>query len=635
VHQSARVLLSLLNDILDFSRAEAGKLELEETSFDLRESVAEVADLLREQAQRKDLELQTYVDDEVPRIVRGDAVRVRQVLMNLVGNALKFTDTGGIQISVMHLGDTEAGDPDVQRQSIEFAVTDTGIGVPDDARESIFQMFTQADGSMARRYGGTGLGLAICQQLVELMGGEMGFETQEGDGSRFWFRIDVEDASDSQPAIADADRLEGLRGLVVDDNATNRTVQLHHLRSWGIEAVECEDGMDAIPEIRGADQAGRPFHFVLLDMVMPGMSGLEVAEALRAEPLTSQPRLILLASLDGEISASEIEHAGIDLRLTKPVRKADLEAAIRETAASPSARSSATQAPEKAPLPLDARVLLVEDNIVNQEVALGMLRALGCDVTAVCDGQAAIEAVEGGSWDLVFMDCQMPIVDGFEATERIRERENSSASRVAGAGRTRIVALTAHAKESDRRECIAAGMDDYLSKPFSKEDLRGMVLKWVSGVDPDPVDAPETLQRLRETPASVFRSGRTTLDRGVLIKLRALEDQGGSKGLVERVVDAYLKSSSDLVQQMEQAAQSGALEAVAKAAHTLKSSSAQVGALRLSDFCREIQRMLQHPDSAGLAELLSETHAELDAAHDQLEAAHQQLEAARAGSSDG
>ena len=299
VHQSASVLLGLLNDILDFSRAEAGKLVLELSAVDLRSSTEEVSDLLGEQAQRKGLVLNTIVDQAVPGVVHADPVRLRQVLTNLMGNAIKFTDTGEILLRVSRVSETPC--------VVEFSVTDTGIGIAEEARERIFQLFTQADGSMARRYGGTGLGLAICRQLVELMDGDLGFETAPGAGSRFWFRIPVEALGDAEAPAREFERetLEGRRVAVVDADATNRTVLVHHLKSWGMETAQCEDGMDLLGELRGRASEGRPFDLAIVDMSLPGMNGLEVARAVHEDPSLLLPHLVLLTSPDSHVSETE------------------------------------------------------------------------------------------------------------------------------------------------------------------------------------------------------------------------------------------------------------------------------------------------------------------------------------------
>ncbi|MBW2281599.1 MAG: response regulator [Deltaproteobacteria bacterium] len=399
VHQSASVLLGLLNDILDFSRAEAGKLVLEASSVDLRGSAQEISDLLSEQAERKGLELNVVVDETVPRVVRADPVRLRQILTNLIGNAIKFTETGEVLLRVARI----STDPCV----VEFSVSDTGIGIAEDARERIFQLFTQADGSMARRYGGTGLGLAICRQLVELMDGDLGFETAPGAGSRFWFRIPLEALSDDEAASPrpKAETLEGRRIVVVDPDATSRTVLVHHLKSWGVEPTECEDGMDLLGVLRGGEARDEPYDLAIVDMSLPGMSGLDLARAIRDDASIPAIRLVVLTSPGASASAEESAELGVALRLLKPVRKSDLQNGLQgvldgNMSVVPSGPDSAPDDPEEpAEVPLDCSVLLVEDNVVNQQVAQGMLEAMGCTVATAANGAARHGRIRGHSRD--------------------------------------------------------------------------------------------------------------------------------------------------------------------------------------------------------------------------------------------
>jgi signal transduction histidine kinase/DNA-binding response OmpR family regulator len=417
VQHSARLLLGIINDILDFSRAEAGKLELEPAVFDPREPVEDVVDLLAEQAHAKGIELACFVEDDVPQAVRSDPVRLRQVLTNLIGNAVKVTERGEVVVRVTCASPMQAASsPQASRtQTVLFAVTDTGIGIPEEARERIFQSFTQADGSMARRFGGTGLGLAIYRQQVELLGGEIGFDTEPGHGSRFWFKIPFELAAEPTGAETDRSELAGLRVLVVDDNATLRAILAHTVSSWGAEAVERANGPAALEELRRAAARGAAYSVVAADLRMPGMSGIELARAIRAESAIPAPLLLLLGSAAVPLTSQEEQALGICVRLSKPPRRAELRRALQH--ALTGARAPATTA---VPKPFDAgsasiadrpRVLLAEDNEVNQEVAVAMLESLGCRVTAVANGQEAVERLAQERFDLVFMDCQMPAMD--------------------------------------------------------------------------------------------------------------------------------------------------------------------------------------------------------------------------------
>ncbi len=340
IEHSARILLGLINDILDFSRAEAGKLELEPSSIDVRDAVDDVTHLLADQAQSKGLELASFVEDDVPHLIRGDLVRMRQILMNLVGNAIKFTERGEVMVRVVRVAGGAAAADAEARCSLKFSVTDTGIGIAEDQRSLIFQSFTQADGSMARRFGGTGLGLAICQQLVELMGGEIGIESELGQGSRAWFQIDVDIVNPPDPeGPAEDDLLSNARVLVVDDNATNRSILRHHLESWNALPSESEDGRSALEAVRSAAARNEAFDLVILDMMMPVMTGLEVARAIRGDQRLPQPRLVILTSMGFSPDSEEEARLDIAWRLSKPVRKDELRNALMDALNSPNPRA--------------------------------------------------------------------------------------------------------------------------------------------------------------------------------------------------------------------------------------------------------------------------------------------------------
>jgi len=614
VHHSAKLLLGVISDVLDFSRAEAGKLQLELRTFEVREGVEEVTELLAEQAQQKGLELSCFIEDVVPSCVRADPVRVRQVLTNFVANAIKFTEQGEVLIRVCDA--TRAGEDAVEgepgRRELEFTVVDTGIGVPPDQRDRIFHSFTQGDGSMARQFGGTGLGLAISKQLVELMKGEIGFESQEGRGSRFWFRIPVE-ALVGLPAGAQAERVDlvGVRVLVVDDNATNRTILMHHLASWGAEARGTEDGPSALAALKGAAADGRAFELVALDMMMPGMTGIDVARAIRANDSLPQPEIVVLTSVGSSLNTVEEEGLGITVQLSKPVRKTDLHSAfadaLSERIGGAQGRPEAKQ-PSGEGVSFPARILLAEDNEVNQQVAVAVLESLGCRVEAVPNGLRAVERVAEQTFDLVFMDCQMPEMDGFAATRAIRARETAARDEE-DAPRLPIVALTAHAMHSDRQECLAAGMDDYVSKPFTRDGLRRVLEKWTrSDLAPGDTNAEAAEPAADSAPI---------LDESVLETLRRLE-ANSEAGLISRVVTTYLESSRQLFDSARRASEAADPEAMARAMHTLKSSSAQLGALKLSLLCKDLEACGRGGSLDGADDLLGRVAEELDRVHEGL-----------------
>jgi CheY-like chemotaxis protein/HPt (histidine-containing phosphotransfer) domain-containing protein len=501
------------------------------------------------------------------------------------------------------------------------------VGIPPEARNRIFQSFTQGDGSMTRRFGGTGLGLAICKQLVDLMEGEIGFDTEEGRGSRFWLRIPVETLPEAEAAHpGDASDLAGTRVLVVDDNATSRSILGHYLASWGACVVESKEGEAALHELRRASAASTPFQFVLIDLKMPGMAGTELVRAIRADDSLHQPHLVVFTSAGASMTEWEERELAIASRLTKPARRGELHRALLEALGEHHA-SKATRSPDPRPKNagrphIPGRVLLAEDNEVNQEVAVAMLRALGCEVYAVENGEEVLAQLSRERFDLVFMDCQMPVMDGFAATRAIRAREaERRAKGGAELGRLPIVALTAHAMRHDREECLEAGMDDYLSKPFAREDLRALLEKWLPrerqssrAAPPQPAEA----RAQSETTRAPTGEG-APLEATVLEDLRAL-GKGETPDLFSRVVDAYLESSSQLARSLRDALTAKDPDAMARAAHTLKSSSAQVGARRLAALSKELEALGRAGSLQGARELVAEIGAELEAVQEALAA---------------
>jgi two-component system sensor histidine kinase/response regulator len=627
VQHSTRILLALINDILDFSRAEAGKLQLQPVVFSLRDMVGDVADMLAEQAQSKGLELATFVEDEVPDLIRADLSRIRQVLTNLVGNAVKFTERGEVMVRIVRTPDTlhsAAGgpspDPEGDRHcTLSFSVSDTGIGIPAAQREHIFQSFTQADGSMARRFGGTGLGLAICKQLVDLMEGEIGLESEVGRGSRVWFRIPVEITSAGyEKIISEGDGLKDVRVLVVDDNATNRSILMHHLRSWEAAASESEDGATALEMVRAAAAEQKPFELVILDMMMPGITGMDLARGIRGEEGLPQPCLVMLTSMGFSPDPEEEYRLEIACRLTKPTRKAELYRALLSALEAPDCSGEDRGEKRRQPEPNDElvrwRILVAEDNEVNQEVTVAMLQALGCEVEAVENGQLAVERVENESFDLVLMDCQMPTMDGFAATRAIRARERRARESGREVRQVPIIALTAHAMRGDRQECLAVGMDDYLTKPFAKAELREVLERWLTRSDDTP-------SRREESTADRATAMQANADlRFDPAVLRRLADVGGGRELLSRVVDKYLSSSARLLSALRDAVAVSDPEALGAAAHTLKSSSAQVGAVRLSSLCKELEALGRSGSMEGAAARTDEIAGEFESTCERLAA---------------
>jgi signal transduction histidine kinase/CheY-like chemotaxis protein len=478
VRTSAETLLTLINDILDFSKIEAGKLDLETLDFNVRRTVEEVLELLAEKAYSKGLELACLVQAEVPIWVAGDQGRLRQVLTNLVSNAVKFTEAGEVVVRVTLLEETR------DDALIRFEVADTGIGIPPAIQEKLFQPFTQADGSTTRKYGGTGLGLAISKQLVEAMGGSIGVESDVGEGSTFWFNLRLaKRQAPSYVASNTAPELHGLRVLCVDDNATNRTVLKGLLSAWGMQVDTAESGPRALERLRTARQDGQPYDLAILDMQMPDMDGMALARIIKADPALKSIPLLMLSSWGLPGQSGKARHAGIAAYLTKPIRQSQLydclatvlDVSTKTSSAPPDAGHSAVEKRVQ----VCARVLVVEDNVVSQKVAVRMLEKLGCHVDVVANGREAVEAVRRIPYDLLFMDCHMPEMNGYEATAAIRACEAHSGAHIP------IVAMTANAMQGDREKCLEAGMDDYVTKPVKSEELLAMLQKWIRPATPN------------------------------------------------------------------------------------------------------------------------------------------------------
>jgi two-component system, sensor histidine kinase and response regulator len=473
IHTSGEALLKIINDILDFSKIEAGKLELEMMDFDLGEAIEEVAALAAEPARARGLELVTYASPAIPG-VRGDVGRLRQVLLNLVSNAVKFTSDGEVVIRASVGPSFDRGEV-----MVRLEVTDTGIGIAPEATENLFEPFSQADASTTRRYGGTGLGLAICRRLTEAMGGTIGVQSELGHGSTFWLDLPLVPATQpARPSDAPEHSLSGLRVLIVDDNQTSRQVLASQLLAWNIAADVAPDADAALQHLRGAVAGSHPYDVALVDMAMPGMDGLELGRAICADPELSSLRLLLLSSV--AVDPQDAAGAGYRVRLTKPARLSQLRLALAPSGGFAGEEGPATAA---APVPTAGprgRLLIVEDNAINQAVARGLAANLGysCDVAG--NGIEALAALERRSYDAVLMDCQMPEMDGFQATAEIRRREG-------GAPPVPIIAMTAGALVEDRERCLAAGMDDYLPKPVKRAELTRVLDRWLCADTGTPV----------------------------------------------------------------------------------------------------------------------------------------------------
>ena len=478
VRNSADNLLTVINDILDFSKIEAGKLTFEILDFDLVDTIEGTLDMLAERAQGKGLELIDGVAPDVPTRLQGDPGRLRQVLANLVGNAIKFTERGEVVVRVQLESETAT------QAVVRFNVTDTGLGIPPEVQGRLFQSFSQADNSTTRKYGGTGLGLAIAKQLVGLMHGQIGLRSEAGKGSTFWFTAQFakQTGEPKSPRKIVGD-LFNLRVLVVDDNATNRQILRHQIFAGKMQKGSAASGCEALKTLRAAGAAGEPFDLALLDMQMPEMDGMTLAKAIKADPAIARTRLIMLTSLGHRFPDEELKAAGLDAYLIKPVKQSRLFDCLvdvmgRDRPADPIAEASVPPpaAPEPAgPSGVRIHVLVAEDNQVNQKIAVAQLKKLGCSADVVANGHEVLEALPRVNYDLILMDCQMPEMDGYEATQTIRRREQDAARACRWRAPMHIVAMTANAMQGDREKCLTAGMDDYISKPVRPIELRMVI----------------------------------------------------------------------------------------------------------------------------------------------------------------
>jgi signal transduction histidine kinase/DNA-binding response OmpR family regulator len=482
VRSSGDHLLMVINEILDFSKIEAGKLTLEVLDFDLRSAVDETMDLLAERGFSKGVNLACLFHTDVPNTVRGDPGRLRQILLNLLGNAIKFTEQGEVVVSVTlaHVADDTA--------TVRFEVQDTGIGVSPEAQSHLFRSFSQADGSTTRKYGGTGLGLAICKQLTELMGGQIGVMSQSGKGSTFWFTVPLGTRQPGTPSPIISQDLRGLHLCVVDDHPTNRRILELYAKNWGVRCLLAENGSEALAQLRAMVIRNDACDLAIIDMHMPGMDGLALARAIKADPALAPTRLVLLTSHGQRGDATAAHTAGYAAYLTKPVHEAQLYDCLTTVVQPPTeAPTQAARITDSAPSPdlvtrhslaeakarVSTRILVAEDNLINQKVAARMLEKLGYRVDLVANGLEVLNALTDIRYAAVLMDCQMPEMDGFEATAEIRRREGAN-------DHLPIIAMTANAMAEDRDRCLAAGMDDYISKPVQSQVLADILSRWVS-----------------------------------------------------------------------------------------------------------------------------------------------------------
>ena len=571
VLHSGRHLLGIINDILDFSKIESGHMELESIDFSLGELVEDAVAMFAHPAAEKGLELASQISPpDITLGVSGDPYRLRQVLANLINNAIKFTRRGEVVVRATMK-------PEGALCRVVLSVEDSGVGIAAEQRDKVFEHFSQADGSTTREFGGTGLGLAICKRLVGLMGGHIGVDSELGKGSRFWVELVMPRATETVPNLPAVPQMETLRVLVVDDNRTNLDILRLQLGAWRMSASCAESGDQALEMLHEAAARGAPFDLAILDMHMPRMDGLQLASAIQADPVLAPTRLLMLTSAWVPGSARAREQAGILCCVNKPVRQSELYDVIARVLAAPRAPVPAVAAAAASVSTLSGRVLLAEDNPVNQEVARAMLGKLGLTVVLAGDGQAALAFIAAQPFDLVLMDCQMPVMDGYQATMLLRQHEAGHG------GHLPVVALTANAMEGDQNQCLAAGMDDYLAKPYTRQQLEQVLRRWL------PVGAPPTAEPVAPL-EPLPEDASAAIDRQALAQYREL-DPSGALGLMARLMRVYLESSNELLGRAEAALVAGDAAALQQAAHPLKSSSANVGAMTLAELCKQLEAL--------------------------------------------
>jgi PAS domain S-box-containing protein len=620
IRSSGEALMAIIDDVLDFSKIEAGRLELERRPLDLRNCVESALELVAASASSKGLELAYVLDRGLPSAIVGDATRLRQILINLLNNAVKFTDKGEVVLSVEGeaLGSSDRGVG--RKYQLHFAIRDSGIGIPQDRLSRLFESFSQVDASTTRRYGGTGLGLAISKRLSELMGGTIWAESRVGEGSTFHFTIQVEQAPALVPAYEQSTppQLRGRRVLIVDDNATNRHILVRQAESWGMLARDTASPAQALEWIRRGD----PFDLAILDMQMPGMDGVTLAAEIRRYRDARELPLVMLTSLGRwEELRGAVEFAA---SLPKPIKPSQLyDTLMNVFGVAPAGvqapappEGSVEQLAERVPL----RVLVAEDNVVNQQLAVLLLKKLGYRADVTADGLEALQALEREPYDVVLMDVQMPTMDGLEATRRIHQRWPAGQ-------RPHVIAATANARQEEREACLAAGMDDYLPKPIRMEELAAALSRCRPRVaSPPPAVAGEAGVNSQAPPErEPLGQPRSA---GVLhppALERLMQTIGDDRGLLAALIGTFLNDVPRLVDGARQGLEQGRADEVRRAAHTLKSTGATFGAMRLSELSRELEALARSGTLEGTLGLLERIEAEYESVRIALEAVREQV----------
>ncbi len=574
VRSSGKALLEIINDILDFSKIEAGKLELEIIDFDLRTCLEEMGEMQAQRAQEKGLELAIHINNDIPLKVKGDPGRLRQVLINLVNNAIKFTEKGEvfIQVSLVELKGN--------RQTVKFEVIDTGIGIPPKAMNRLFKAFSQVDASTSRNYGGTGLGLAICKKLVEAMGGQIDVKSKPDEGATFFFTAVFETPQQENKETTDwipATELKGLRVLIADNNTTNRRIFREQLKGWGCDVTEAVTGRQALDIFLTTSRSAKPLQIALISLILPDMDAETLAKELKSDPKTDETPLILIISIPQRKDAVNLLKASYDAYITKPIKQVQLYNSIVAAMGWQLLENSSNKNTGDSQQPVNKadrgrfKILVVEDNIVNQKVAVRMLENEGYRCDMATNGEEALDALSQITYDIILMDCQMPIMDGYKATGKIRKREGD-------ARHTPIIAMTANAMKGDRDRCIKAGMDDYISKPVNSEALKKILEKHL------------TMETTLHGPCLQEEKDKGAAESIVEID-RIQSIANGDLDFEYEMIDSFLMESEEYLQTLEAFIQEKDAERVQHEAHTIKGFSANMGAIRMQESAYRLEQI--------------------------------------------
>ena len=606
VSSASKNLLGIINDILDFSKIEAGKMSMESVDFHLEDVLEHVADLSVIKAQDKGLELLFDLGTDMPTALTGDPLRLGQVVINLVNNAIKFTDQGEVTVRVRRLGETAQG---VQ---LRFEIQDTGIGLTEAQRNKLFSAFAQADSSTSRKYGGTGLGLTISKKLVELMQGDIGVESVPGKGSTFFFTATFGVQADQRRLTVNPEDVKGLRILLVDDNASAREIMLNILASLKFDATAVKSGADAIVELEQAHRANRPYGLVLMDWMMPGMDGVEAIKRIRSDnALSSTSSFIMVTAYSREELIQQAAGVQIDGVLIKPVSPSTLHDSILNALGKEAlltSRKSDKQANyrDAAALVKNACVLLVDDNTVNQEVAVEILQDAGLRVDVANHGLEAIEMINKNRYDGVLMDCQMPVLDGFEATRRIRQdgRFNDLP----------IMAMTANAIAGDKEKCVECGMNDHIAKPIDVVQLFQTLAKWIK-LSPSAPEVRVTKETVQATAVDVSKLPSVVVNGLPEIEgldlVGALARMGGSKKLLLKLINRFVETQSEVIVRIKTAVENNDAETAAREAHTVKGLAGNIGDTAMVNSAEVVETLLKQGANGELPQALDDMAIEL------------------------